>query len=167
MSTDHQTASVRISGYPDAFVAFVTLPGTTREVRVRRGVKGKGVPWKCDECGSQDVPGCPHAIAALDASGAQTDTSWFTTTPEASLRAESVLIAYHENRIGDIGTILAADYDGTGASPLDLVVALIAIADRVTDYAAAQMDHQYPDVIREAARIVATAVYATTNKEKS
>lgn len=90
---------------------------------------------------------------------------WFTTTPEAVLRAESMLVAFAESRVDDIGAILAQDYTAEGASPLQTVVALLLIADRGLDYAATETGHTQRDLIREAARVVAQAYYQTTQEE--
>ena len=92
-----------------------------------------------------------------------TDTSWFATTPEAVLRAESILLAFHEDRLEDIGTILALDYgpDAEPGSAVHVVVALITMADRLADYGSNTTEHAHRALLRETARVVAEAVYNT------
>lgn len=90
---------------------------------------------------------------------------WFHTTPEAILRAESILLAFHENRTGYIGDILAADYsdDPPPGGPVALLVALVVMCDRLADYAASLPEHEYGPVVREAARVVAQATIEAAN----
>jgi hypothetical protein len=55
---------VRVVGAnSESVVAFITLPSTTDEVRVRF----RRSSTRCDSCGRQDAPTCPHAraVAAL------------------------------------------------------------------------------------------------------
>lgn len=87
---------------------------------------------------------------------------WFTTTPEAVLRAESVLRAFHEDRLEDIGSTLSQDYSAEGASPLHTVVALLVMCDRLADHVARIEGVDVPDAVREAARVVAEAYYRKT-----
>lgn len=91
-----------------------------------------------------------------------TPTDWFSTTPEAVLRVESILQAFHEGRTDDIGTTLSTDYTAEGASPLQTFVALVCMADRLADHVARIEAVQHGNAIREAARVVATAYYDTT-----
>lgn len=58
-------AVVRLPGTVPEF-GFVTLTGSTEEVRVRRTPHVLG-RWKCDRCGPQHLPECAHAIALKDA----------------------------------------------------------------------------------------------------
>lgn len=88
-----------------------------------------------------------------------TPTDWFTTTPEAVLRAESILTAFHEGRLEDIGATLSTDYTAEGASPLQTFVALVTMCDRLADHVARIESAEHTEAIREAARVVATAHY--------
>ena len=91
---------------------------------------------------------------------------WFHTTPEATLRAESILRAFHENRTAHIGDVLAEDITNPPpGGPVALLVALIAMADRLADYAATASGQAHADVIGEARRIVATAHYDTNRED--
>jgi hypothetical protein len=88
------------------------------------------------------------------------DQSWFNTTPEATLRAESILVAFHENRVEDIGAILTTDYDKVGnTDPVALLVALVVMADRLADYGAAIAEPTHRELLRTSAATVAQAVY--------
>jgi hypothetical protein len=88
------------------------------------------------------------------------DQSWFNTTPEATLRAESILVAFHESRVDDIGSILTTDYDKVGnTDPVALLVALIVMADRLADYGAAIAEPTHRELLRTSAATVAQAVY--------
>ena len=93
---------------------------------------------------------------------------WFHTTPEAVLRAESILNAFNEGRTAHIGEILAADYsdEPPPGGAVAVVVALIAIADRLADYGANLEEPTYPELIRDAARIVAQAHYETNGTSR-
>ena len=64
-----------------------------------------------------------------------TDNNWFTTTPEAVMRAEGILHAFDEDRITDIGHMLASDQGGI-TDPVHLLNAFIFIADRTATWAA-------------------------------
>lgn len=94
----------------------------------------------------------------------------FATTPEAVLRAESVLAAFHQGREGDIPAMLTTDQQGD-TDPWQLMVALIAVADRLADYAAGVHAEttgtpaEPPALIREACRVVAQAVYESRAKQ--
>lgn len=92
-----------------------------------------------------------------------TDTSWFQTTPEATLRAESILHALHEDRIADIGRILATDYsdDAPPGGPVALLVALVAMADRLADFGAAVGQVPHDELVRDARVLVAKAAIET------
>lgn len=51
-------------------VAFITLPGATEEVRVRRRTlrldgTQKIAAWVCDSCGPMSEPTCAHALAMV------------------------------------------------------------------------------------------------------
>jgi hypothetical protein len=84
----------------------------------------------------------------------------FETTPEAILRAESVLVAYLEDRIQDIGLILAQDYaDADPQALVQLSVALAIIANRLADYSGELAEPTHRELLRDAARIAATACY--------
>lgn len=94
--------------------------------------------------------------------------NFFSTTPEAVLRAESILAAFREGREGDIAQTLMLDAEGGATSdPWHLMVALIVIADRMSDYAARMYSEtqgtpvEAGDIIREASRVVAEAVYTS------
>lgn len=88
---------------------------------------------------------------------------WFTTTPEQVIRAESLLLAMAENRIDDIGAILEQDFadDADPQSPVHMLVALISMAERITDFASRVSVYTPAEIIRETTRIVSTAVYMT------
>lgn len=92
-----------------------------------------------------------------------TTTAWFTTTPEAILRAESMLAAFDEGRFVDLGEIFAVD------NPVLVLVALIGMCDRFVDYIATTSRPTTPThraIRREAARVVATALYTITKTEE-
>ena len=91
---------------------------------------------------------------------------WFVTHPEAVLRAESALVALHEDRLNDLGQILAADYADTADpdAPKHTLVALLTMCDRLVDFGARDGEHTHRQIIRETARTVAAAIY-TTEKE--
>jgi len=59
-NTNPDLAKVRLIGRPDEFVAFVTLAPGQEETRIRYA-PAKGETYKCDACGAQDRPQCPHA----------------------------------------------------------------------------------------------------------
>lgn len=93
-----------------------------------------------------------------------TDPTWFTTNPEATLRAESALVAFYEGRPSDVAAILALAFadDAEPDAPKHMLVALLGMVDRLADHAAANSEHTHLEVIRETARIVAAAYYLTT-----
>ncbi len=88
---------------------------------------------------------------------------WFGTTPEAILRAESMLLALSEGRLADIGAIIASDDgDANPHAATHTFVALLTMADRLADYGARIGEHTHRDLLRETARTVAQAIYTTT-----
>lgn len=91
-------------------------------------------------------------------------TDWFTTNAESILRAESMLTAFHEDRLEDIGAILAQDYSAEGANPLHTVVALVAMADRLADHVARIETVEHTSALREVSRVVAEAYFQTTEQ---
>lgn len=91
---------------------------------------------------------------------------FFSTTPEAVLRAEAILTAFRDGREGDIAQTLMLDTEGGSTSnPWELMVALIGITDRLADYTARLYAEtqgtpvEDGGIIREASRVVAQAVY--------
>jgi hypothetical protein len=86
----------------------------------------------------------------------QSDAQWFVTTPEATLRAESVLVAFHEGRTEDIAQTLVSQGENDAVA---LLVALIVVADRLADYGSALAEPTHRELLRDAARTVAEAVY--------
>lgn len=93
-----------------------------------------------------------------------TPTDWFVTTPEATLRAESILTAFHEDRLEDIAATLTTDYTAEDANPLQTVVALVAMCDRLADHVARIEAVEHVGALREVARVVATAYYDNNEK---
>src|SRR5699024_5033630 len=98
-----------------------------------------------------------------------TTTDWFHTTPTAVLRAESIVTAFREDRVGDIGLYLAQDHhpDADPLGPVHVLVALIALADRLADHAVTQLGYDYQSLVREAARVVAQAAIDSDHEEEN
>ena len=67
MTFRHRPAvDVKLLGSPDVYdrVGFVTFPGAT-QVRVRFRWPG-AASWRCDACGRDSFPHCPHCRAIAD-----------------------------------------------------------------------------------------------------